>query len=62
MPEFRHEDKTAFRSIYVHMKDQDAVDAFVAMVKQKITDSTRYIWFPEKEIESVADKRYGSEE
>lgn len=61
MPEFRHEDKTAFRSLYVHLKDQEAVDEFARLVGQKITDATKYIWFPEIEIESAADKRYGAE-
>lgn len=61
MPEFDQQDKTAFRSIPVHFKDQAAVDAFAALVKQKITDKTRFIWFPEIEIETYADKRYVAE-
>lgn len=61
MPEFVQEDKTAFRSIPVHFKDQTAVDAFAALVGQTITEKTRFLWFPEIEIESYADKRYAAD-
>lgn len=61
MPEFESEDKTAFRSMAVHFKDQEAVDAFAKLVGQPITDKTRFLWFPEIEIETYADKRYVAE-
>lgn len=58
MPEFEQEDKTAFRSIYVHFKDQEAVNQFAELTGQKITEKTRFLWYPEIEIETYADKRY----
>lgn len=58
MPAFDQQDKTAFRSILVHFKDQAAVDQFAATMKQNITDKTRYLWFPNIEIERMVDKRY----
>lgn len=61
MPSFENEDKTAFRIMPIHFKDQAAVDAFAKLVGQKITDKTRSLWFPEIEIETYADKRYVSE-
>lgn len=61
MPEFEHEDQTAFRTIYVHFKDQDAIDAFAELLGQKITERTRFLWYPEIEIETYADKHYVSE-
>lgn len=61
MPEFRHEDKTAWRSVYVHFKDQAALEQFAKLVGQKLTESTKYIWYPQAEIETAADKRYGAE-
>ena len=61
MPEFKHEDKTAFRTMPVHFKDQDAVDAFAKLIGQKITEKTRFVHFPETEIERYADKRYAAE-
>lgn len=62
MPSFENEDKTAFRSLAVHFKDQAAVDAFAKLVGQKITEKTRFLWFPEIEIETYADKRYVAEQ
>jgi ParB-like nuclease domain len=58
MPEFDQKDKSAFRTIPIHFKDQNAVDKFAKLVKAKITEDTRYLWFPEIEIETYADKRY----
>lgn len=61
MPAFEHEDKTAYKSIAVHFKDQEAVAAFAVLVGQKITEQTRYLWYPEIEIERYMDKRYAPE-
>lgn len=58
MPEFEHVDKTAYRSVVVHFKDEAAVQKFAKLVKQKITDRTRFLWYPEIEIETYADKQY----
>lgn len=61
MPSFENQDKTAFRSLAIHFADQAAVDAFAKKIGQKITDKTRFVWFPEIVIETYADKRYVSE-
>lgn len=61
MPEFVQQDKTSFRTIPVHFKDQEAVDKFAKAIGQKITEKTRFVWFPEIEIETYADKRYESD-
>lgn len=58
MPEFDQQDKTAYRSFPIHFKNQEAVDEFAALINQKITDRTRYIWFPHIEIERMVDKEY----
>ncbi len=65
MPEFEQPDATAFRSIVVHFKDAAAVDAFsqlvgpgVAMGNDGISDKTRFIWYPEIEIEDAAAQSY----
>lgn len=60
MPEFEQEDKMAYRTIKVHFNDDQAVDEFAKLVFQKITDKTKYIWFPQQEKEEVADIRYES--
>lgn len=58
MPEFRQEDKGAFRSITVHFKDQESVDAFAKALNRNLAKSTKFIWYPEVEIETYVDKRY----
>lgn len=58
MPEFDQKDKSAFRTLPVHFKDQAAVDKFAKLIKAKITEDTRFLWFPKIEIETYADKRY----
>jgi len=46
MPEFTSEDKTPKRTLYVHFADDKDVDAFSRLVKQTITDKTKFIWYP----------------
>lgn len=58
MPEFDQQDKTAFRSIIVHFKEQGDVDLFSKTIAKKITPKTKYIWFPEIEIDIASDKVY----
>jgi hypothetical protein len=58
MPVFEQKDKTAFRSLAVHFNTQEDVDRFATLVGQKVTDRTRYLWFPEIVIERYADKVY----
>jgi hypothetical protein len=58
MPEYKHEDKTAFRKIIVHFKDQDAVDQFAKLVGLSITKKTKYFWHPSAEIAHVAGMAY----
>lgn len=58
MPEFVQPEQKAFRKLVVHFKDQSAVDAFAVAIGQKITDATRFVAYPEIEIETYADKRY----
>lgn len=57
MPEYIHEDKTAYRSIIIHFKDEKAVQAFTKKIGRKITPKTRYLWYPEIEIEKIKVER-----
>ncbi len=58
MPEFNIKDKTAFRTVIVHMKDQDAVELFEEKIGRELTDKTKMIWFPDIEIAKMMDKVY----
>lgn len=58
MPEFNQDDKRAFRQIVVSFANQDDVDTFAALVAQKITDKTKYLWYPHMEIGAYKGKSY----
>lgn len=47
MPEFSQPDGGPFRTIKMHFKDQGAVNAFVKLIGQKLTDRTKWVWYPE---------------
>lgn len=62
MPEFNQPDARAYQSITVHLKDADAVQAFAELTGQRLTNKTRFIWYPQAEIGHYADKRYAADE
>ena len=62
MPEFDQPGAEAFRSINIHFADQAAVDLFAKVTNLKLSDKAKYAWFPEQEIDRVADLRYESTE
>jgi hypothetical protein len=49
MPEFEHEDLTAFQSLHVHFNNAASVNAFAKLVGQNITDKTKAIWYPKQD-------------
>lgn len=61
MPEYEQDDLDAFRSIKINFADQAAVNNFAMLVRQSITEKTRFIWYPEAPILKTADKRYVDE-
>ena len=58
MPEFVQEDKQPFRSIIMHFKNEDDVEAFAKLLDQNITPKTRSLYHPKLQIETFMDKRY----
>ena len=58
MPEFNQKDLTPFKSIYVHFKSIDDIEAFSKLIGQKIFLTTQSIWYPEAEIGRTAGKVY----
>lgn len=58
MPEYVHKDLTPFKSVIVSFATREHMDAFAAMIKQKITMETKTVWFPKNEITSCMDKRW----
>jgi ParB-like nuclease family protein len=58
MPEFTQEDKTAFRTVKIHFTCQEDVDAFARLLNQKVTENTKFLWFPPIEAESRMTTTY----
>jgi len=50
MPEFAHEDLQPFKTIFMHFANRRDMDAFAALIGQKITMGTRSMWYPQAEI------------
>jgi ParB-like chromosome segregation protein Spo0J len=62
MPEFEADNRIAHRSIVIHFRTQQAVDAFAALIGQPITAITRSAWFPQLEIARLAEQRFTTDE
>lgn len=58
MPEFNQGDLAAFKKLIIHFKNQQDIDNFSKLVKQKITEKTKYLWFPEEKKEQLINKKW----
>ena len=47
MPDFSQPDGGPFRTIKVHFKDQTAVNTFAELIGQKMTNRTKWVWYPQ---------------
>lgn len=54
MPDFEQPNDKPFRTVLVHLHDQAAVDAFTKAIGQKLTDKTKYVWFPQQVKKTTA--------
>jgi hypothetical protein len=59
MPEYKNEDKLGL-FVIVRFKDEEAQRKFEEVIGKKLPPRAKYLWFPEMEIETFADKRYVS--
>lgn len=58
MPEYSQEDLMAFKTVYVHFRnEQDFID-FQNFINQQMTDKTKSIWYPKQENMDTESKRY----
>ena len=60
MPEFVNEDMI-HRTIKVHFESDEDVQAFAKLLKQTVTDKTKYVWYPAKKPEDLKKKVYVDE-
>ena len=56
MPDYRHEKLEPWQSLYVHFKTAADRESFGALIGQRLTGSTKFIWHPKAEIGTAADK------
>ena len=57
MPEFHQEDLRPWQSIIVHFADLEDRRQFAELIKQRITNKTKFIWYPQ-ENRDVTPKVY----
>lgn len=58
MPEFVSDDLEAYRSIIMHFRSPEDVEAFGKLIDQQFTDKTRFLWYPANVIDHWSKKRY----
>ena len=62
MPEYsQSSDFQPYRTIIIHFKNQDDVDNFEKIIKQRILPKQKSYWHPEAKIRKVSDIRYFDE-
>ncbi len=49
MPEYKQEDKMGVKTLYVHFRTWEDVQAFAELVGQEIKETTKFIWYPKEE-------------
>jgi hypothetical protein len=61
MPEFKQQDQRPWKTLKVHFRNTTDLAAFAKLVKQKMTEKTKFVWYPKADIEPIMDKRTKSE-
>lgn len=61
MPEFDHENKKPYRTLYVHFYEEDEVQQFSKVINQPITEKTKFLYIPPIEKKVMKDKEYDNE-
>ena len=54
MPAFHQENLQPWKTVKVHFKSREDMEAFATLVGQKIGEKTQYIWHPKAESQKVA--------
>lgn len=61
MPEYDQENLSPYRTMLVHFADEQSVQDFAKLTEHKITEKTKYIWFPDQQLDQTADIEYADE-
>ena len=57
MPEFVQNDKTPYKTILVHFKNDEDIKNFSKLINQKITPQTKFVWHPKNKNNDLVNKR-----
>lgn len=58
MPDFDNDDLEPFKKLTVKFQTEKDLKNFLILIKQDITDQTRWIWYPKKEKSIDKDKQW----
>lgn len=56
--DYGNEDKSAFKTILLHFTCEEDIESFAKLIKQTITNKTKYLWYPKQPEDKVADIKY----
>ena len=62
MPEYKHDDKRPYKSLIVHFLEEKEVENFFKLIKQDITEKTKFIYYPYIGKKVLKDKGYAVDE
>lgn len=62
MPKFESEDLTPVKTLLVHFRSMDDLQAFAQLIGQPLTEKTKSIWIPEMLRENLMDKVWSSDD
>lgn len=58
MPEFVQENLMPFKTVMIHFENQENVLKFSELIKQKITNLTKSLWYPKAELIKPSEWQY----
>lgn len=58
MPEFHQANIVPYKEIILRFENQENIDKFSSITGLRITEDTKYLWYPKTPIETYMDKRY----
>lgn len=61
MPEFMQKDLDPYKQITVNFETEADMLAFAKLVNQRVTYTTKSIWYPKVDYEKIINKRYVDE-
>lgn len=58
MPEYTHKDLQPWRTIMMHFRCSEDVQKFVELIRQRVSPTTKFLWYPQAEIDHASHYRH----